>query len=127
MNQPFKHLQLANQSLAFGLGANQQRNHDAGRRSHRSHQHRRTDRSLRDASVNLLGALLGTTKKVLHAILGRWLGHPSGEVMDRNNKAPGQPANNTGGTGGLHDSPLERNGFELAVPVRQAKLTRSCR
>jgi hypothetical protein len=25
------------------------------------------------------------------------------------------------------DSPLERNGFELPVPVRQAKLTRSCR
>jgi hypothetical protein len=27
--------------------------------------------------------------------------------MDRHNKAPSQPANNTGGTGGLHDSPLE--------------------
>ena len=25
------------------------------------------------------------------------------------------------------DSPLEGNGFELSVPVRQAKLTRSCR
>jgi hypothetical protein len=25
------------------------------------------------------------------------------------------------------DSPLEGNGFELPVPVRQAKLTRSCR
>jgi hypothetical protein len=25
------------------------------------------------------------------------------------------------------DSPLERNGFEHSVPVRQAKLTRSCR
>ena len=28
---------------------------------------------------------------------------------------------------GLHDSPLEGDGFELPVPVRQAKLTRSCR
>jgi hypothetical protein len=27
----------------------------------------------------------------------------------------------------LHDSSLEGNGFELPVPVRQAKLTRSCR
>jgi len=26
-----------------------------------------------------------------------------------------------------HDSPLEGSGFELSVPVRQAKLTRSCR
>jgi PPP family 3-phenylpropionic acid transporter len=31
------------------------------------------------------------------------------------------------GTESLPDSPLERNGFELVVPVRQAKLTRSCR
>jgi hypothetical protein len=27
-----------------------------------------------------------------------------------------QPANNAGGTGGLHDSPLEGDGFELPVP-----------
>jgi hypothetical protein len=31
------------------------------------------------------------------------------------------------GTDGLHDSPLEGAEFELSVPVRQAKLTRSCR
>jgi len=35
--------------------------------------------------TSLLGA-----KRVLHAILGPWLGHPAGEVMDRNSKAPGQ-------------------------------------
>ena len=35
--------------------------------------------------ASLLGA-----KRVLHAILGPWLGHPAGEVMDRNSKAPGQ-------------------------------------
>jgi hypothetical protein len=28
---------------------------------------------------------------------------------------------------GLYDSLLEGDGFELPVPVRQAKLTRSCR
>ena len=29
--------------------------------------------------------------------------------------------------GFAYDSSLERDGFELPVPVRQAKLTRSCR
>src|SRR5215469_10788722 len=38
--------------------------------------------------------------------------------LDRNNKAPGPPANNTGGTGGLHDSPLEEDGCELLVRGR---------
>jgi hypothetical protein len=32
-----------------------------------------------------------------------------------------------GASGFARDSPLEGNGFELSVPVRQAKLTRSCR
>ena len=68
--------------------------------------------------LNLLGTLLGA-KKVLHAILGPGLGHPSGEVMNRNNKAPGQPANNTGGT-----DPLEE--ADSNIRVRSATPTPGC-
>ena len=45
-------------------------------------------------------------------------------VFDRELYLPGL---RLAGTDGLLDSPLEGSGFELPVPVRQAKLTRSCR